>query len=155
MVDKLHEHEDNIQRITKHSNDEAKKLFHVENIVYDKGEKLDVFEQIHQRIAEVVTERREVEIELKASNTKIMDNFDVFNFRMQNHEKELKTVIEQSKMISDANSELKDIMRQQNDSFTHSINEMSNENIKDHQKMRERISSLELFNDNLNVEQGN
>jgi hypothetical protein len=47
MVDKLYEHQDNIHRISKHSNDEAKKLFHLENIVYERGEPLDVFEKIY------------------------------------------------------------------------------------------------------------
>jgi hypothetical protein len=50
MVDKLHEHEDNINRISSHNNGEAKKLFELENVVYDRDEKMDAFDKLHTRI---------------------------------------------------------------------------------------------------------
>lgn len=149
MVDKIHEHEDNIHRITKHANEEAKKVFHLENIVYDKADQLDVFEKIYKRIADVVAERREVEIEIKANNAKILHHFDLFEFKMTNHEKELRGVIEMSKLINDQNSELKDIMRQQNESFTASLKEMQAHIVNEHKDLRQHILELHNFSDKM------
>ena len=50
MVDQITENQDNINRIKKQNKEEAKKLYNVENLVYDRTDKLDVFEQIGSRI---------------------------------------------------------------------------------------------------------
>lgn len=154
MVDKIYEHEDNIQRISSHANDESKKLFHVENIVYEKGDSLDVFEKIYQRIADVVAERRKIEVGLIDNNSKIMHSFEMFEFKMTNHDKELKSVLEMSKLITDENRELKDIMRRQNNSFTTSLSELQAQVLHDNKELREGITSLKTYSEAMLVNHG-
>jgi len=61
VIDKVHEHEDLHNRLAKFNEEEAKKLWHLENVVFDREGKLDVFEQIHSRITQVESDRLIVE----------------------------------------------------------------------------------------------
>lgn len=149
MVEKITEHEDNIQRIAKHSNSEAKKLFQVEAIVYDKASKLDVFERIYQRIGEVVAERRAVEVVLENNSREIMSNFDLFKFKMDNHEKELKQIVESSRRILDENAEVKDLIRVQSDALTNGIERVHTELLDGQNDLRKQLSDLKMFSEGL------
>lgn len=154
MVEKITEHEDNIQRIAKHSNGEAKKLFQLEAIVYDKASELDVFERIYQRIAEVVADRRAVEVVLENNSREIMSSFDLFKFKMDNHEKELKQIVESSRRILDENAEVKDLIRKQSATLTNGIERVHEELLTDQHELRGKLSDLKVLSEGLVGSQG-
>lgn len=60
-------------------NEEAtKRIFELEQTVFNSGESLDVFDQIYQKIATVEGERKEVEQRLEANDDKILRTFDEY-----------------------------------------------------------------------------
>lgn len=93
VVDKVHEHKDLLNRIIKYNEENYQKVDALENIVYDKTKKLDVFEQIYERISQVEADRKVVEQRLENNDEMIMRTFEDFRFKMENHDKILKTMV--------------------------------------------------------------
>jgi len=52
-----------------------------------------VFEQIYEKIGKVESDRLVVEQRLENNDEMIMQTFKDFEFKMSNHEKELKTMV--------------------------------------------------------------
>lgn len=78
-----------------------------------------------------------------------MNSFELYDFKMKNHEQELKSLIALSKQINDENSELKDIMRNQNEQFTLSLKEMNTQMSSGHRELRESIANLKNWADQM------
>ena len=112
----------------KKESDHKRKIDNLENIVYDRENKLDVFEQINNRITQVESDRKVVEMRLEANDEKIMKTFDDFEFKMSNHDKELKFIVSNTDKVLEELSGIQDVMREQNSSFATSLKEI-NENL--------------------------
>ena len=111
VVDKVHEHKDLLNRIIKQSDENYYKVDALEAIVYDRDKKLDVFEQIYSRISQVEADRLVVEQRLENNDEMIMRTFEDFKFKMENHEKVLKTMVKNTEQALDDLSDLKDTIR--------------------------------------------
>lgn len=61
VIDKVHEHKDLLNRLIKEQNENFKKVDALEAIVYDRDQKLDVFEKIYEKIGKVESDRLVVE----------------------------------------------------------------------------------------------
>lgn len=109
-----------------------------------------MFDRIYQRIAEVVAERRKVEIVLENNSREITSNFDLFKFKMDNHDKELKQIVDSSRRILDENAEVKDLIRQQSDALTNGIERVHNELLAGQNDLRKQLSDLKMFSEGLN-----
>ena len=66
---------------------------------YDKDKKIDIFEKIFNKIIQVESDRKTVEIKLENNDNFIMKQFEEFDFRMKNHEKEMKQMVQNSQNI--------------------------------------------------------
>lgn len=65
----------------------------LQQIVYDKGGKLDAFEQIHERITNLEAERKTIESKLISDAEVIMRTFDNQQFEKQQVDQELKLAV--------------------------------------------------------------
>ena len=64
---------------------------------------------------------------------------------MNNHEKELKTMVKNTEQALDDLSDLKDTIRTQNDALSSNIREVSENMVKDSTELRSKMSELWSF----------
>lgn len=74
-----------------------------------------------------------------------MRTFKDFEFKMNNHEKELKTMVKNTEQALDDLSDLKDTIRTQNDALSSNIREVSENMVKDSTELRSKMSELWSF----------
>ena len=71
-----------LNRLLKEQQDNFNKVDALEAIVYDRDQKLDVFEQIYDKIGKVESDRLVVEQRLENNDEMIMRTFKDFEFKM-------------------------------------------------------------------------
>ena len=74
-----------------------------------------------------------------------MRTFEDFKFKMDNHEKVLKTMVKNTEQALDDLSDLKDTIRTQNDALSANIKEVSENMVKDSTELRQKMSELWTF----------
>ena len=76
LVDKIHEHKDTITKLLKQADGHLQKIEDLESTVYNKDQKLTIFEEIYERISNVESDRKIIETKLEANDELIMRTFD-------------------------------------------------------------------------------
>jgi hypothetical protein len=71
-----------LNKLVKEQNDNFSKVDALECVVYDRDKKLDVFEQIYEKIGCVESDRLVVEQRLENNDAMIMRTFKDFEFKM-------------------------------------------------------------------------
>jgi len=93
----------------------------------------------------VESDRLVVEQRLENNDEMIMRTFKDFDFKMKNHERELKTMVKNTEQALDDLSDLKDTIRTQNDALSSNIREVSENMVRDSTDLRTKMSELWSF----------
>jgi hypothetical protein len=93
LVDRVHDHKDLLGNLRKDTDSHSGKVDGLERTVYNKSNKLTIFEDIYTKIANVEAERRTVESKLLNDHELILRTFKDQEFKFKNNEKQLKTMI--------------------------------------------------------------
>ena len=83
LVDKVHEGKDNLSQLRKQVEAQAVELQTLNQTVFEKGAKLDVFEEIHQRITVVEADRKRIESKLISDADVILRTFENYTFEKE------------------------------------------------------------------------
>lgn len=83
LVDKVHEGKDNLSQLRKQVDSQQAELQTLNQTVFEKGAKLDVFEEIHQRITNVEAERKRIESKLVSDADVILRTFENYTFEKE------------------------------------------------------------------------
>ena len=86
-MDRVHDHKDLLGNLRKETNTHSVKVDELERTVYNKGNKLTIFEEIYEKIANVEAERRTVESKLLNDHELILRTFKDQEFKFNNNEK--------------------------------------------------------------------
>jgi hypothetical protein len=65
----------------------------LETFVYHKDKPLTIIDEIYQKIAKVEGDRKTVEEKILNDHERILRTFEEHNFKFENHEKYVKTMI--------------------------------------------------------------
>ena len=84
MVDKVHSHKDLIGQLIRTNEENSVKVDELERTVYNKDNKLTIFEEIYEKIARVESERKVVEQRIENDHQLILKTFDEHNFKFEN-----------------------------------------------------------------------
>ena len=87
LVDKVHNHKDLIGQLIKQTDEQIVKVDELERTVFNTGERLTVFEEIYQKIAQVESDRKVVEQRIENNHELILRGFEEHNFKFENNEK--------------------------------------------------------------------
>ena len=82
-----------LSQLIKTNEENTRKVNDLETIVYNKNERLTVFEEIYERIARVEAERKVVEQRLETNDEMILRTFEEHKFKHESNEKQLKTMV--------------------------------------------------------------
>ena len=93
LVDKVHQHKDMLTQLIRQNEENTTKVGELESVVYNKDEKLTIFEEIYERIATVEADRKVVEQRLETNDEMILRTFEEHKFKHENNEKQLKTMV--------------------------------------------------------------
>ena len=93
LVDKVHQHKDMLTQLIRQNEENTTKVGELESVVYNKDEKLTIFEEIYERIANVEADRKVVEQRLETNDEMILRTFEEHKFKHENNEKQLKTMV--------------------------------------------------------------
>jgi len=93
LVDKVHTHKDMLSQLIRQNEENTTKVGELESVVYNKEEKLNVFEEIYERIAKVEGDRKVVEQRLETNDEMILRTFEEHKFKHESNEKQLKTMV--------------------------------------------------------------
>ena len=83
LVDKVHEGKDNLSQLRKQVNSQQAELEMLNQTVFAKGAKLDVFEEIHVRITNVEADRKRIESKLVSDADGILRTFENYTFEKE------------------------------------------------------------------------
>ena len=83
MVDKVHSHKDLIGQLIRTNEENSVKVDELERTVYNKDNKLTIFEEIYEKIARVESERKVVEQRIENDHHLILKTFDEHNFKFE------------------------------------------------------------------------
>lgn len=87
LVDKVHNHKDLLGQLIKQGDEQVGKVDELERTVFNKDQRLSVFEEIYQKIAQVESDRKVVEQRIENNHELILRNFEEHNFKFANNEK--------------------------------------------------------------------
>ena len=151
LVDKVHNHKDLLSQLIKQGDEQVLKVDELEKTVFNKSERLDVFEEIYQKIAQVESDRKVVEQRIENNHEIILRNFEEHNFKFQNNEKQVKTMVKATEDALNEMLELKDAIQIQNKAFMANLEEINKNLVEDNKELREKQSELWNFLGNLQI----
>jgi len=82
-----------LTQLIRQNEENTTKVGELESVVYNKDEKLTIFEEIYERIANVEADRKVVEQRLETNDEMILRTFEEHKFKHENNEKQLKTMV--------------------------------------------------------------
>ena len=83
-----------------------------------------------------------------------MRQFKEFDFRMKQHERELKSVINNSQSILQDNLMIKDTMREQNTQFSTNLKEIHGHMLQELETVRHKVNDVDSYAENLKLTMG-
>ena len=110
----------------------------MEKTVFNKEERLSVFEEIYQKIAQVESDRKVVEQRIENNHEIILRNFEEHNFKFENNEKQVKTMVVATEDALNEMLELKDAIQVQNKAFMANLEEINKNLVEDNKELREK-----------------
>ena len=93
----------------------------LETVVYNKDNKLTIFEEIYDKISAVEAERRTVEAKMLNDHARILATFKEHEFKFENNHKQVKTMIQSAEHGLNEMSELKLSVQEQSKAFMENI----------------------------------
>lgn len=121
VVDKVHDHKDLLGNLRKETDKNIVGVDQLERTVYNKDNKISIFEEIFEKIAKVEAERRTVESKLINDHELILRTFKDHEFKFDNNQRQLKTMITSNQDALAEMIELKESITLQNTAFRENL----------------------------------
>lgn len=133
------------------------KIEHLETIVFDKkvdkGEELDIFDRLANRISEVDVDRRRVESGLRTDILKCLDKFEDYKFIFDQHDKQMRNINENINLISQQTHDFKDHVDNENKRMMAIFSKINKGFMDDLADVRVEFKQVHKLLDKLKIEQ--
>ena len=113
LIDKVHTNKDGLYQIRKQLEAQAQEIQTLNQTIFEKGARLDVFEEIHERITRVEADRKRIESKLCTDAEIILRTFENYSFEKEQVDREFKMAVTRMHDQSSQLTEFVDLTRAQ------------------------------------------